>query len=129
MLGGDWGLGVGCRVFSDTDDGIVRSDVDDIEGEGGVFHPKGEKLFLRKEEQHTAELWQLIAIHEAEAAFFWGVDNFDYDVDRFAVLGVNDDLWGRGGRAGWEDGQQQKDKCTRAGETPWLHVFFVISIP
>ncbi len=130
MLGGDLGLGVGCRVFSDTDDGIVRIDVDDIEGEGGVFHPKGKQLFLWKEEQHTAELWQLIAIHEAEPAFFWGVDDFDCDVDGFAILGVNDDVGrrGRGGRAGREDGQQQKDKCTRAGEAPWLH-FFVISIP
>ena len=125
LFGGEWGLGVGSRVFSDTDDGIVHSDVDDIEGEGGVFHPKGKQLFLRKDEQHTAELRQLIAIHEAKPAFFRGVDDFDRNVDGFAILEKNDDLWGRGGRAGGEDGQQQNGKCTGAGEAPWLHVFLL----
>jgi hypothetical protein len=111
MLGGDLGLCVGFRVFSDADDCIVRIDVDDIEGARGVFHPKVERPFLRKDEQHAAELRQLVAIHEAESAACRGVDDFDGDVDGFAGLRVNDDVGRRGrrGRAGWEEERDEKE--------------------
>jgi len=105
-------MGVRCRVFSNADDCIVRIDVYDIERARGVFHPKIEGLFLRKDEQHAAKLRQLVSIHEAESAFFWGVDDFDGDVDGFAALRLNDDVGRREmrGRAGREKERDEQEK-------------------
>jgi len=104
VLRGDVGGGVGCCVFGDMDDGEVRVDIDDIERQWGVFHPETEQGFLRENEEHAAERWQFVAIHEAELTFFLRVCNLDYDVDGDSTLGVDNDLGGdgRSGRTGGE---------------------------
>ena len=93
------GGGVGHCVFGDMDDAEVCVDIDDVKREWGVFHPKIEWDFLRENKEHTAELRQLVAIHEAELTLFWRVCNLDQDVDGIAALGVDDDV-GRGGESG-----------------------------
>ena len=84
--------GVGLCVFGDMDDCEVRIDVDDVKRQGGVFHPKIEQLFFGKDEEHAAQLRQLVAIHEAKLTLFPGVYNLNCDVDGIVVLGVNNDL-------------------------------------
>ncbi len=84
--------GVGLCVFGDMDDCEVRIDVDDVKRERGVFHPKIERLLLRENKEHTAQLRQLVAIHEAKLTLSPGVYNFNCDVDGIVVLGVNNDL-------------------------------------
>ena len=93
------GGGVGHCVFGDMDDAEVCVDIDDVKRERGVFHPETERAFLRENKEHTAELRQLVAIHEAELTLFWRVCNLDQDVDGIAALGVDDDV-GRGGESG-----------------------------
>lgn len=98
VFGGDAGGGIGRCVFGDMDDGEARVDVDDVERQRGVFHPKAEQGFLRENKEHTAERRQFVAIHEAELTFFLRVRNFDCDVDGVPALRVDDDLGRRGGR-------------------------------
>ena len=93
------GGGVGHCVFGDMDDAEVCVDIDDVKREWGVFHPETERAFLRENKEHTAELRQLGAIHEAELTFFLRVCNLDQDVYGITALGVDDDL-GRGGESG-----------------------------
>ena len=93
------GGGVGHCVFGDMDDAEVCVDIDDVKRERGIFHPEIEWDFLRENKEHTAELRQLVAIHEAELTLFLRVRNFDCDVDGVSALGVDDDL-GRRGESG-----------------------------